>query len=143
MSKTVVAYGTFISLFVLCFSCSNRCLCPEIVADRFLLQNGMYEFLTAIHFSNQEKEISETRIVNLENKNGNITIVDLTQTEYPILGKLDGKNFTATLNDAGGKVFFKGQLVGDNKLSGKLEGTSKNGEASVEGTFNIIMKGAH
>ena len=140
MKKTVAGSVTFLSLLVLFPSCEEVDSTSSIATDGFVLQSGMYQVKTVVRFSDCDTEINEEWHAHLTNANRHITIVDPNQPEYPVLGRLDGSTFTAGLNDAGGNICFRGELIADNELAGELEGTSEDGKRSVEGSFSIIME---
>ena len=109
----------------------------------FKLENGWYKLHRTAEFSDREWLVIEESELALKIDNGDITIVDPNQPEFPIMGELKGSQFTAKLNDAGGVVFFKGKLIRDNHIDGTFNGTSEDGETTVEGTFEIIIVRAY
>ncbi len=139
MERLLLNSVTVLVLFSAC-SCRNADSVIAVATEGFLLQSGEYEANTVLRFSDRDTEINDAWHADLANNNGAITIVDPNQPEYLIVGKLRANKFGARLNDAGGSVSFLGELVGDNEIQGQLQGTSEDGQRSLEGSFRITME---
>ncbi|MBN2286358.1 MAG: hypothetical protein JXI43_07910 [Tissierellales bacterium] len=132
----VVLMG-FIFLTILSSLSRSGKLSAESNNAYFKLENGTYTMIMILKFSNESEEIQEQMKVEVINDNGSITIVNSEDRKFSIIGELEGNEFTAHVDNAGGQVEFTGSLASENVLKGDLAGQSDDDDITVQGTFVI------
>jgi len=106
----------------------------------FAFRSGQYTMLVSFTSNFPSNSANRTGKAAVVVANGKITITIDDDERYPIKGRLVGKTYSANLNDAGGKVKFSGELIGNNTIRGTLSGKSNDGSETVNGIFILQPK---
>ena len=109
------------------------------------LESGTYDLtfegirpLVSVPYEAGKWQAHERVSVDLKNDNGKITIEMSAHDNNPIIGKIQGGAFTASVDEPRGTTTLKGTLTADNEVSGDVMREIKHQHVIMKGKFKLV-----